>query len=224
MMDKIKNGFERTDLDIYKIIWIFTIVAFLGWAIELIWYVIKWDQFVYNQGLVLGPFQQIYGFGAVIITLLASFLKDKKLVTIFIFGFIAFGLFEYLGGLYQEVFTKTYSWDYSRVGYKFVIGKYVYLPYCVVWGIFAVVWTKYAHEKLCNMLNKIITKKFKIISIIIALFFIINIALTEAATNRMVERNNNIEAKNIFDKYIDKVFDDAYMKKWLPKIRIISEN
>ena len=221
MINVEKKMKKNNDINIYKLVWVFVIASFIGWAMELVWFVIKWGEFVYNQGLVWGPFQQIYGFGAVIITLLAAMLKEKKNITIFIFGFVAFGLFEHFSGLFLEVFTNTYAWDYSRVGYNFIIGKYVYLPYCLAWGLFALVWTKKIHGHIMEKLNKLNAPKFNLFTIFVIIFFVINLLFTGYATDRLVKRSQGIVANNNFSKMIDNLFDDDYMKKWLPKVRIL---
>ena len=221
MFNKIKKQFKDNDINIYKIIWVFTLMAFLGCVIENVWYYVKWDKFVYNQGMVFGPFKQIYGFGGILITLLATILKDKKVITIFIFGFVFFGLFEYLSGLYLEVFTHTFAWDYSRVGYSLVIGKYVYLPYCFVWGLFAILWTKVFYKKINQLLDILTKNKMKFLTIIVGIFFIVNLSLTILATKRFVDRHNGDAPNNFIEKYIDSTFDDAYMQKWLHKIRVL---
>ena len=211
---------KNPKINFYNLFWIFLIGSVFGFIIELIWFVIKWGFFQYNQGTIYGPFQPIYGFGAVMIAVLCSTLKTKKKWLLFLIGFVAFGLFEYISGWFMEYCLGAFAWDYTRVGFNYTIGKWVYLPYCFIWGFFAVIWDMWINKPLLNFLNRFKSKKIKYLTIVLAVFMIFNLALTSLATIRKIERSKDIPPHNELKRFIDTHYDDEYMKKWLPKIRV----
>ena len=211
---------KRSNINFYNLFWIFIIGSIFGFLIELLWFVVKWGSFQYNQGLLYGPFVTIYGFGAVILTILCYLLKNQKKWLIFIVGFVAFGLFEHLAGLFLEHVLGAFAWDYSRVDYNFTIGKYVYLPYCFVWGAFTVIWFTWIQNPLLNFINKYMNKIMKCITIIFAIFMTLNIIMTSLATIRLVERASDIPPSNRLEEFIDRHYDDEFMRRWMPKRRV----
>ena len=69
---------------IVKIFWIFIIGSVLGYAIEMIVGLVQNGHFVSRQGLLIGPFIQVYGIGLVVYYLLISKIKNKNNIKIFI--------------------------------------------------------------------------------------------------------------------------------------------
>ena len=72
----------------YELFWIFFIGCFLGVVIESIWCVLTRGYYESRSGLIYGPFNLIYGFGALLMTIGLNPLQHKKDKTIFFFGFI----------------------------------------------------------------------------------------------------------------------------------------
>ena len=98
-------------------------------------------QFVweYRRGVIYGPFNIIYGIGAVIIVSLLADRKHKWYETI-LYGSLLGGGIEYLISFLQETFTRTTSWDYSN---KFLdINGRTTLPFMLIWGIFSFLFRK----------------------------------------------------------------------------------
>ena len=71
---------------ISNLLWLFFIYSFLGWIFETILGTIKQKKFT-NKGLVTGPFCVIYGFAAVLITIV---LRDLSGIWLFLFAYIPF--------------------------------------------------------------------------------------------------------------------------------------
>ena len=62
-----KTNFAR-GLSFYKLFWIFTIGCVAGVVLENIWYLLAFHRITNRVGLVYGPFNPIYGMGALVIT------------------------------------------------------------------------------------------------------------------------------------------------------------
>ena len=211
---------ESVDLNFYKLVWIFTIGAVIGWGVELFVYWFKYDNFMYFQGLVYGPFQLIYGIGALILALIFIFCRKMNFFLIFLIGFVVFTIFEYIGSWIQEFLFGSFTWNYTNF-FRITLNGRVNLLYCVLFGLLTVIWVKFVHEKLLILLDKFRGRIFKVITIIFAVFLTVNIILTCMATARLVDRHNEIAPRNSFERFIDKHYDDEFMKKWLPKVRVI---
>ena len=69
--EKIMNYFV-------KLFWIFMIGSFLGFVAETIVVLIKEGHYECRQGLIYGPFVQIYGIGAVVYYLFVPKIQKSK--------------------------------------------------------------------------------------------------------------------------------------------------
>lgn len=77
-MEKKNNKIKDIINFIIKIFWIFVIGSIFGFFAEMIYGAVYTRTIVIRQGLVYGPFIQIYGMGAVAYYLLVSKIKNPK--------------------------------------------------------------------------------------------------------------------------------------------------
>ena len=120
---------------ILPIVAYFVIYSFIGWILESIYKSILQKRIV-NSGFLHGPFCPIYGYGAMIMYLSLRNLTNN-LVILFSYGVVVLSLFEYIVGLFLEIFFKTKYWDYSQK--RFNINGRVCLQNSIYWGILGVV-------------------------------------------------------------------------------------
>ena len=75
-----KSGKKFSELInlIIKIFWIFVIGSVFGYFAEVIYGIVYTRTVVFRQGLVYGPFIQVYGMGAVAYYLLIRKVQDPK--------------------------------------------------------------------------------------------------------------------------------------------------
>lgn len=125
-------------LNFYKLFWVFFLCCFLGVVIETIFCWIASGRLSQRTGLVWGPFNLIYGIGAVLLTVCLHPFIGKSDRWIFIGGSIIGGAFEYFCSWLQETVLGTVSWDYT--GYPFNLNGRINLLYCLFWGALALVW------------------------------------------------------------------------------------
>lgn len=108
-------------------------------------------------------------------------------------------------------------WDYS--GMPLHLGKYINLPFCMVWGIIGVFWVQkiypYMEQKLVNKIVKIPQAAVKGFVIFMAASQI----LTGAALLRMHERQQQIEAGNYAEHIMDRCFTDQTLQSFFPKMK-----
>lgn len=198
--------------------WLFIIGAVCGFIIETSWHFIKNGVFINKQGLWYGPFKPIYGLGLTLITGLLYKFKDKKIITIFLLGTIIGTVFEYLAALFQEVFLNTYTWTYASFNLN-INGK-IYLPYCLFWGLLSVLWVKFGLKIYLKIFDKLDSKVFTVISIVLFIFMIYNASLTYLIVDRYSKRYYGIASTNVIEDYIDKKYSDDIVKKHFPKLRV----
>ena len=98
--------------EVYNYILLFFFSSFLGWLMEVVCKLIQFRRFI-NRGFLLGPYCPIYGFGAVLVTLMLSRYADAPL-TVFILAMVVCGVLEYLTSYLMEKLFHARWWDYSQ--------------------------------------------------------------------------------------------------------------
>ncbi len=215
---KMKKGSFAKGNNFYKLFWIFLIGCIVGVIIEVIWCFARYGRIESRQGLVYGPFNLVYGVGALIMTLAMSPLRKKNPVWIILAGALIGGIFEYLCSYIQEYFTGTISWDYT--GHYFNLNGRVSLLYSLFWGILALFWCKLACPKLSLLIEKIPNKIGIILTWVLFAFMILNTVVSATAVYRMHERKKNVPPKNSVEVFFDNRFDDERMGRIYPNMML----
>lgn len=91
--------------------------------------------------------------------------------------------------------------------------------YSFFWGIAAVVWLKKLFPVIEQWIEKIPVKVGKILTWVLLLFMICNIAVSCAALVRYDERDKGIAAESSWQEWLDIYYDDAVMKQIYPKAK-----
>ena len=123
---------ENLLFKIVKLFWIFLIGSFIGYIIETIVGLVQNGHLVSRQGLLFGPFIQVYGIGLVTYYLVISKIKTRNYIKIFLISMLLGGIVEYLFSYFQEKLFGTISWDYSAL--LFNINGRTSLLHCIYWG------------------------------------------------------------------------------------------
>ena len=72
----LQNKHFAAGVNFYKLVWVFIIGCVLGFVIEEAWCLLTKHVWESRKGLIYGPFSQVYGFGAVLMTLNKVCTKD----------------------------------------------------------------------------------------------------------------------------------------------------
>ena len=83
-------------INIYKILWLCYIGSFAGVIIEMLWCLLTRGYIESRAGLVYGPFNLLYGAGAVALTIALYKYRNYKRLQSFIGGFVVGSVLEYL--------------------------------------------------------------------------------------------------------------------------------
>ena len=124
----------------FKVLFIFSFAAILGWIIETIYRFFMSKKLV-NPGFMSGCVVPIYGFGALILYFVCK-LSDNisyayKPIIVIILSMILLSLLEFLSGEFLLKFFNLRLWDYSSR--KFNIKGLICLRFSLYWGIFSLI-------------------------------------------------------------------------------------
>lgn len=106
----------------------FILYSIIGWIYEVFLEVVVYRWGFSNRGALFGPYCIIYGVGALILILLFSGLKKKKLyigkllitpVLVFLGIVIVTTVIELIGSYIMEYLTGSWAWDYQRFAFHF---------------------------------------------------------------------------------------------------------
>ncbi len=126
----------------YKLLLVCFIGSFFGviiemlWClvsviIEMLWCLVSRGYIESRAGLVYGPFNLLYGFGAVVLTVTLYKFRNRGAWISFLGGIIVGSVVEYVCSWGQELVFGTRSWDYSKM--PFNINGRICLLYSIFW-------------------------------------------------------------------------------------------
>lgn len=125
---------EMFGTDVYHLVAAFVVYSILGWLVESI-YMSFCNRKITNRGFGKGPFCPIYGFGAVIGSLVLSPLRGHY-VKIYLLGAVLATIFEYLVGRGMIRFLGELWWDYNEKPFNYQ--GIICLESTVAWGFYAI--------------------------------------------------------------------------------------
>ena len=118
-------------IDIRVYFLLFMLYSFIGWCMEVTGKLIQYKRFI-NRGFLIGPYCPIYGYGAILITiLLKKYIYDPWVL--FVMAILVCGTLEYLTSFFMENIFKARWWDYSQR--KFNLNGRVCLGTIIPFGI-----------------------------------------------------------------------------------------
>ncbi len=193
---------------IIKIFWVFIIGSVIGYIVEMLVGFVQNGHFVSRQGLVFGPFAQVYGLGILAYYFVVPRIKGNNLKIFFITMLLG-GIVEYICSYLQETFFGTISWDYSHLWFN--INGRTSLLHCTYWGIGGVLFMKFVMPFI-EKIDKILKNSyFRTITALFIIFMIFNISVSSMAAIRQKERIQEIAASNNMDLFFDKYYSDDIM-------------
>lgn len=183
---------------LFEILTYFIIYSLFGWIMESTVRTIS-EKKIINTGFLRGPFCPIYGIGAIIMLLFLDKFQDKPILLFFIATTIL-TIWEYLVGVLLEKMFKTKYWDYSN--YKFNFQGRICLTHAICWGILGVVFVRYLHpfieEIILNIDKTLLYYVVSIIGLVLTVDFIttvVRVKNIKITLQRVEELNKEIRAK-----------------------------
>lgn len=176
------------DIRIYFLL--FMIYAILGWIMEVTCKLIQYKRFI-NRGFLIGPYCPIYGYGALLITILLHKYTNDPIV-LFIMAIVVCGTLEYLTSYFMEKIFHARWWDYSR--YKFNINGRICLRTMIPFGLLGLFIMYVSNPFFFSIIEKIPGNILNIICIVLMLIF-----LVDNIISFKIISNVNITSKKIKD-------------------------
>lgn len=198
-------------LNIYKLLLICFVGSFAGVAVEILWCLITNGYIESRSGLVYGPFNLLYGVGAVALTVCLYKFRNRGTWISFLGGMIVGSVVEYICSRGQELIFGSRSWDYSNM--PFNINGRICLLYSVFWGLLGVLWIKNIYPRMATCILKIPNRVGKIVTWVLTAFFVFNALMSCVAMYRWSQRADGVPPSGPFWEFIDERFPNERMEK-----------
>lgn len=192
--------------------WVFILGSFIGWLCESVWCILRYRKIESRKGLIYGYFIPIYGIATVFISLFVNIFNINNYWLFFFLAFLICGVVEYLSSIFQEGCFETKSWDYSEMFLN--INGRVNILYLSIWSIMGIFWCKYSKIML-NFLFGLLIKIDLLyeITIISLIFMLYDLFISFVSVYRWKLRRRGIKARNRYELWLDKKFNDEKLKK-----------
>ena len=204
----------------YKLVWLFFLAALIGDLVETLFCRATAGVWMSRSSLVWGPFSIVWGFGAVLLTVLLYRYRDRRDGYLFLMGTLAGGAYEYMCSVASEIAFGSVFWDYSHL--PFNLGGRINLLYCFFWGIATVVWIKYCYPLLSRWIERLPLRLGRVLTWLIVLFMVVNMALSALALGRFAQRQSDpAPAQDALGQFLDERFPDGRMERIYPNIQFV---
>ena len=195
----------------YKLFWVFFVGCFAGVVLETIYCLIQRGHYESRVGLIYGPFNLVYGIGALCLSGALYQFRNRGRVFSFVGGFVVGSVVEYACSWFQEVCFGSTSWDYSNMPYN--LNGRICLLYSIFWGILGIFWIKDIYPRMAKWILKIPNKIGKPLTWVLLVFMVFNSVMTLFTSLRWTARREGVEPRNAFEAYLDEHYPDERMQK-----------
>jgi len=218
-MESKKQISKYTRLNFYTIVWNFMWASFIGYCVETIFYFYKRGYLVNRQGVIYGPFSEIYGVGIVIMLLCLYQLRNQRKIILFLVSMALGTLFEYISSIILLDLFGYVSWNYSK--FPFNYQGHICLYASIGWGVFGMVYLKYIFPFMCRMLYKLKKNFYKTLIWVFFIFMVCDLTLSTYAVNRMRERSLHIPPHNQIERIMDRYYPDQRLKEIYTSVKFV---
>ncbi|MCI8302244.1 MAG: putative ABC transporter permease [Oscillospiraceae bacterium] len=198
-------------LNIYKVLLICAAGSFAGVVVEMLWCLITNGYLESRAGLVYGPFNLLYGAGAVCLTLALYKYRNRGYQWSFLGGFVVGSVLEYVCSWAQEALLGSRSWDYS--GMALNLNGRICLVYSVFWGVLGIFWIKDLYPRMAKYILKIPNRTGRPLTWALTVFLLVNALISCVAVSRWSERVAGEPAGGGFWEFVDQRFPDERMER-----------
>ncbi len=196
---------------------LFAVGSVLGVALETVYVYLATGRLESRRGMVYGPFNQVYGLGAVLLTTLLGPLSQGSGLALFLGSAVLGGLFEALCSFFQEKAYGTVSWEYSAQRLSLLGGR-TSVTYMLFWGVLGSVYIRVLHPWLFGLFGKI-PPPVKIPAVLaLTAFLAYDLWLSNAAVRRWNQRRKEAPPSDAWELWLDAKFPDARMRRLYPSM------
>lgn len=211
------------NINIFDLWTYFIIYSFLGWILESIVRSVCEKKLI-NTGFLYGPFCPIYGCGAIIMLVFLKYFESSWIL-LFITSIIFLTFWEYIVGVFLEKTFKTKYWDYSNQKFNFQ-GR-ICLTNSLCWGVLGVVFIKYIHPFVSNLLQAVGSVNLVIAVYICTILFladtiisIVKLINIKSTLQKVEDLNEQIKQKIAEFKNMDKMKTPENVQAIIDKMKL----
>lgn len=201
---------------LHKLVFVFTIGCIVGYIVEMLFCILWHGYAETRQGMIWGPFSQIYGFGAVLMTLLLTPQMHRSNVAIFAMCALIGGCFEFFCSIIQEMAFGTRSWDFSDQQLHF--GGRTSVLFMCLWGSLGIFFVRVVYPTVSYRIERIPMRVGVPISWMLIIFFTINMFLSATAVSRWTQRQNQMPPQHAYHQFLDTHFSNERMQELFPQM------
>lgn len=213
------------NLSLALLFWIFMVASVLGLALEDIFHVVVYGGYESRAGLVWGPFSPIYGVGAVALTLFLNRFYYTHDLVIFLIAMVVGAALEYGASWMMETFWHAIAWDYTGT-FGSINGRTNFF-FGVMWGTLGLFWVRFVLPIIKGVQRKFSARFqsgfFDALSLVLAVFMIVNSVVTVLALHREGERTQGIPPRTQIDVFLDQAFPDEWLQQRFHNMTVSAE-
>lgn len=202
-------------IPLHGLVWIFIISSIIGVVVETVFCFVFKGYLECRQGVIYGPFNQVYGLGAVILAFVLLHVKNRGAVAVFLISALIGGLFETACSIFQEMIFGTVSWDYSWMSISLFGGR-TNLLYMLFFGLLGVTYIYLCFPALAKLSDRIYKGKGIALTWLMAIFMAVNLCLSAMVVSRWIERQQGKPAIGNLDLFVDSYYSDDMLKNIFP--------
>ena len=202
-----------------KLIWIFVICALLGDWIETVYVFGVSGVLMSRSSLLYGTFSVVWGFGAVLLTVLLEPLSRRDDRYVFIGGFFLGGFYEYMCSVFTELVFGTVFWDYSHMPLN--IGGRTNVLFMLFWGVLSVVWIKLLYPRLSAFIEKWPPVLGTVLTWAAVVLLCADMIISAAAMVRYLNRQDGRLPQNSIEEFMDSQYPDSLIEWTWPNMKTV---
>ena len=210
-LEEERSGHFAQGVNIYKILLICVVGSFAGVVVEMLWAFARYGLIESRRGLVYGPFNLLYGAGAVFLTLALYRYRNRGRLWSFLGGFVVGSALEYACSWGQELLLGSRSWDYSAMPLN--LNGRICFTYSVFWGLLGILWIKDLYPRMAKWILKIPNKVGRPLTWALTAFMVFNIIVSCVTVYRWAQRQEGVPAESGFWEVVDERFPNARMER-----------
>ena len=221
MLGRDETGEGYIKLNYFNLFWVFFVCCVLGLILEDIWHMTVDDPGVYQNraGMLFGPFSPIYGFGAVLMTMVLNRFYKKNPIIIFLVSALLGASFEVFVGWFMQTSFGVVSWNYSHMKLfgmpdplAVLTGGRTCTGFACLWGLGGLIWIKLLLPRLLNLINMIPWKSRYSATVIFTIIMLVDGVMTLQSLDYWYQRVNGTVSDIPVAQFYGTYFDNEYME------------
>lgn len=204
----VKKHFS-SGLNFYMLFWAFFLGNIIGVAAEVLYGLIVNHRIESHVGLIYGPFNLVYGIGALAMTWAEYRFRRSPIIIILIVGMMVGGAVEVFCSFAQEKLFGSVSWNYESLPMNY--GGRTHFKATIIWGVLSIIWIKWLYPFMIRWIAKIPDAAGRTVTWLLLIFIVFDSVMSGLAVLRWSARMREEPPQTPLDTYFDTYFPDKKM-------------